>query len=297
MYRAVHKSQPGTCKKHDVLFAFKGLLEKWANKLIPNLDLPLGKTRPIIEKMMKWVLIKRNSSIKTYTKNVKLLKTYISSINYTVAVPKNEQLNFDLLYSILGQSKHSKNTEPYFFESVYKVLPESYHEKLELNDKGQIINLFSPINANSPEIAWHCISAICNLQCSYIIQKLLEILKLLLSLRLEQFPNKTKNVDLCTNKFSRSTKLGHSIVCHQNFSCSTTLLFLRNLGIHFPSIRNIVTLEYNLRRKQNIILKIDKAFCAGDVKTLQTIESHTIQNVNSFYINNFNFDNEDDIID
>jgi len=54
---------------------------------------------------------------------------------------------------------------------------------------------------------------------------------------------------------------------------------------------------YNLRREQNIISKIDKAFCTGDVKTLQTIESHTIQNVNSFYINNFNFENEDDIID
>jgi len=54
---------------------------------------------------------------------------------------------------------------------------------------------------------------------------------------------------------------------------------------------------YNLRREQKIISKIDNAFCAGDVKTLKTIESHTIQNVNSFYINNFNFDNEDDIID
>jgi len=214
-----------------------------------------------------------------------------------VAVPKNEQLNFDLLCSILGQSKHSKNTEPYFFESAYKVLPESYHEKLELNDKGQIINLFPPINANSPEIAWHCNSIVCHLQCSYIIPRLLEILKLLLSLRLEQFPNKTKHFDLCTNKLSRSTKLGHSIVCHQNFSCCSTLLFLRNLGTHFPSIRNIVTLVYNLRREQNIISKIDKAFCTGDVKTLQTIESHTIQNVNSFYINNFNFENEDDIID
>ncbi|KAE9524937.1 hypothetical protein AGLY_014987 [Aphis glycines] len=58
-----------------------------------------------------------------------------------------------------GQSKHSKNTEPYFFESAYKVLPESYHEKLKLNDKGQIINLFPPINTKSPEIAWHCNSA------------------------------------------------------------------------------------------------------------------------------------------
>jgi len=94
------------------LFAFKGSLEKWTNKLIPNLNLPLGKTRPIIEKMIKWVLIQRNSSLKTYIKNVKLLKTHISSINYTVAAPKNEQLNFDLLCSILGQSKHSKNTEP-----------------------------------------------------------------------------------------------------------------------------------------------------------------------------------------
>jgi len=85
--------------------------------------------------MIKWVLIQRNS-IKTYTINVKLLKTHISSINYPVAVPKNEQLNFDLLCSILSQSKHSKNTGPYFFESACKVLPESYHAKLELNDKG-----------------------------------------------------------------------------------------------------------------------------------------------------------------
>jgi len=84
-------------KKHDVLFAFKGSLEKWTNKLIQNLNLPLGKTRPIIEKMIKWVLIQRNSSTKTYTRNVKLLKTHISSINYTVAVLKNEQLNFDLI--------------------------------------------------------------------------------------------------------------------------------------------------------------------------------------------------------
>jgi len=109
-------------------------------------------------------------------------------------VPNNERLNFDLLCSILGQSKHSKNTEPYFFESAYKVLPESYPEKLELNDKGQIINLFPPINANSPEIAWDCNSAVCNLQCYYIIPRLLEILKLLLSLKLEQFHNTTKNL-------------------------------------------------------------------------------------------------------
>lgn len=103
--------------------------------------------------------------------------------------------------------------------------------------------------------------------CNVLIPRLLETLKLLLSLWLEQFPNKTKHFDLCTNTFGRSTKLGHSIVCHQNFSCSSTLLFLRNLGTHFPSIKNIVTLVYNLRREQNIISKIDKAFCTGDVKT------------------------------
>jgi len=199
------------------LFLFKGSTEKWTNKVMRSLKCPLYKARTIAEKCMKWALLCRKSNIKYYKKHVNLLrKTIKNNINHSVAIPDDHHLNFEFLISILGKSHHCKHSEQYFLDPVYKVLPNQFKTNLQINELGKIMNLFPSIN-DDVGVTWSCNEDICNFDYFYIIPNLLKTFKLFLILKLHDFPQKIKNIDLCSSETNSSIKLGHPFACHINF--------------------------------------------------------------------------------
>ena len=60
------------CKKLKKLFPFYGSVEKWTNKLMRKLNMPLYKSRIIIDRILKWVFKYRKQNvifIKRHLKN------------------------------------------------------------------------------------------------------------------------------------------------------------------------------------------------------------------------------------
>lgn len=144
---------------------------------------------------------------------------------------------------------HTKHTEPFFFDTAYMPLPVMCDTKLELDENGKIMNLFQPINVDFPDTAWYCNDILCNLNCSYTVPRVLTIIKSLLNSDLIEFPNKIKNIDLCTSQARNPLKLGHTLSCYTG-NCSSILLFLDILAPHFPNIREIISFLYKMRYTQ-----------------------------------------------
>ena len=63
-----------------------------------------------------------------------------------MVLPNDEKLDYPLLRFILGESRHSKYTEPFYCNTI---LPFTFNKTLEVNDEGKIMNLFQPINISN----------------------------------------------------------------------------------------------------------------------------------------------------
>jgi hypothetical protein len=112
------------------------------------------------------------------------------------------------------------------------------------------MNLFQPINVNILEVAWYGNEILWNLNCKYFIPRVLKIIKYLLSSELNDFSEKSKNIDdLCNSKSRNLFMLGHTSVCYAENCCSSILLFLTSRTHHFPSVQELLCL-YKIRRVQ-----------------------------------------------
>lgn len=129
------------------LFPFRGNIEKWTNRLISVVKMPLGIARMKSDDILKFVMMVRKNNVQKYVTSISYLQKVIKkNIKHNVVIPRNEEIDFNLLCLILGTSQHTKSTEPFFADPVYNPLPNKYKKILEINEVGQIMNLFEPIN-------------------------------------------------------------------------------------------------------------------------------------------------------
>jgi len=147
-----------------------------------KLNMPLYKSRIVVDRILKWVLKYRKQNVVIYQKTFKNLKKVINkNINYTASILNINELNYNLLKFILGQSYHSKYTEPFYTDTVYKPLSSMNKIKLEINENGKIMNLFQPFNVEFPKLSWYCNEMLCNLNYTYAVPRVIKIVKHLLS--------------------------------------------------------------------------------------------------------------------
>lgn len=76
-------------------------------------------------------------------------------------------LDFKFLCSIIGLIQHTKNTKAFYADPVYKLLPSYHKEPLEINENGQIMNLFESIGYPNFGYVIHMFAIWT--KCSYII--------------------------------------------------------------------------------------------------------------------------------
>jgi hypothetical protein len=111
--------------------------------------MPLVKGRCIADRVIKWILNYKKHNVMLY-KTIKHLKKIINyKINYSVVVLNDDQLDYLLLRFILGESRHSKYTEPFYCDTI---LPITFNKTLEVNIEGKIMNL--RCNDTSVQFDW-----------------------------------------------------------------------------------------------------------------------------------------------
>jgi len=219
-----------------------------------TVKLPLGIARIQCDDILKSSMMARKNNVQLYINSFSYLKKVINkNIKHNILIPKNEDIDFSFLCLILRPSQHTKHTEPFFADPVYNPLPNNYKTNLEINEVGQIMNLFEPINHKASNISWRCNVDVCNLNYNYVIHRALKIINDILSSKIKVFKNKISYIDTCISETCNSLKLGHNLACHYNYTCTSNLLFLKRLGTHFPSIRSITIILYKMPRAQNLV--------------------------------------------
>lgn len=105
--------------KSKHLFPFYLNIEKFTNRLIGKLKMPLVKGRCTADRVLKWVLKYRKQNVLLYRNTFKHLKKIINKkINHSAVLPNDDKLDYPLLRFILGESRHSKYTEPFCCNTI-----------------------------------------------------------------------------------------------------------------------------------------------------------------------------------
>jgi len=90
-----------------------------------------------------------------------------------------------------------------------------------------------------------------------------------------------QDIDICHNKARQTTLQGHSKTCIENRDCPSTLRTLRELSVHYSSIRDIVQDIYPIKKYTSAITLLDRAMESGnegDVDDVMNIIKNLLQN-------------------
>jgi len=91
--------------KAKVVFPFHGYIEKWTNRLMNAVKLPLGIARIQCDDILKSSMMARKNNVQLYINSFSYLKKVINkNIKHNILIPKNEDIDFSFLCLILGPS-------------------------------------------------------------------------------------------------------------------------------------------------------------------------------------------------
>jgi len=82
-----------------------------------------------------------------------------------------------------------------------------------------------------------------------------------------------QHIDDCTSELAKEELLqGHPLICYTaSPPCDSVLLYLRMLAPHFPDIRRVVQMLYEVRRHDRKITEIEHALKHGDLQSILEI--------------------------
>ena len=91
--------------------------------------------------------------------------------------------------------------------------------------------------------------------------------------------------DCMNNRLHDSTMLGHHEICHSDpVACGSKLLYLCYLAPHYPNLRRIVNMLYNIRRIDKKLSSLDCALTTGNVAHLEQIVKEHKQSKSSYAV-------------
>ena len=238
-------------------------------KLIRNASkckLPLKRMEA--DHLVRSSLCYRDIHCKQFMTSFKKLRTTIIATLVKVLELTKEDETHEVL---LGASMHTASTESYF--------PGSSYHSAALDTNGKVILSKFPLLDNSgmkinKSTAWACSSELCKLEPKADINKFVcDIYSSIGECNPLQARNFIQHIDDCCRPDTHDPKLkGHSEECHLDVNaCSSKLLYLRRLAPHFPFVRRLVNMIYNVKRSDNKICGIDRALQKGDVLGLKQI--------------------------
>lgn len=221
--------------------------------------------------------------------------------------------------ALFGHSLHTNYSESYFSESSYIAAKRNAY--LILNDSGKITNYFR--YEHNTFGRWIC-NDYCNLEKTVVTDRFYWISRVFVELKPEEIQNYVDKIDICSNSQNSNQRdivkkickcgeincihtafdnqrlepLGHQVYCYENSeNCNSILLFFRRMAPHFPLIRQIVKLIYNVRRELRIIRYLTRALENGELSDLREICSNIQVRSHTFTVNSFPFEEENEIYD
>jgi len=118
--------------------------------------------------------------------------------------------------------------------------------------------------------SWSC-SALCKTDNPVLIERYQKFLGTVRTCTIKNIPILIKIIRTCTVNTS-NMKLGHAQSCYVNFTiCEAMFLPILLLSPHFPKVRNIRRLIYQLINFYQKMLNLDEALYCADLETLNKI--------------------------
>ena len=172
---------------------------------------------------------------------------------------------------LCGESLHSTNTELFYPEV-------SYHDSAFDSDGNIIYQSFPSYKVYGTDkygntlATWIC-SDLCKLDTPDLLNQLICIFSNIAECKPIEARRYVQCMDKCSKQSLHDLSLqGHCKDCYlDSQACGSALLFLRRLAPHYPNIRKIVDMLYDVRRVDNKLSVLDSALYRGDVCLLQTI--------------------------
>ena len=173
--------------------------------------------------------------------------------------------------SLCGVSLHTTNTEAFF--------PQATYNQDAFNDDGSVKYEEFPGYTNRYSIAgkdvsiWEC-SVWCKLAKTEVIENSLQnIYQKIILCAPDTARRYIQHIDDCSNHCDKVEVLqGHPLHCYMETPpCDSPLLYLRKLAPHYPDIRRVVQMLYEVRRHDRKIAEIEQALQLGQLEKLSEI--------------------------
>lgn len=200
--------------------------------------------------------------------------------------------------AIFGPSLHTSSSEVFFSHSSYDTLEKIDH--LTINFEGKVMDSFE--YQDKVHGRWIC-SELCKVSQKSTSERFYWIITVYLDLKPNEIVDFIDNIDIYSNvenfqrsfnlprkckcgedycehiifhdKDQRKIPLGHPSTCYEEeYSCNSILLFFRRLSPHFPFIRQLVKLIYNIMRELKMIRHLTHSLQTGDIEDMQHILMH-----------------------
>ena len=268
-------------KKYSKLRSGPSRLTVYINSIITKVP---GKS--LIEKhlfaehLVKSCLQYRESYKSDFVKKFASLRTSLLA----TLTKASETASHSQIHDVLcGQGFHTSTTESFFPKTSYS--PEAFDIYGKL-----LVTKFPSYTANglgTGTDSWKCSSTLCRIppvtDVNLHITTIYTHITKLEPLEARHF---IQHMDDCMNdRLHDSTLLGHHEVFHSDpVACRSKLLYLRHLFPHYPNLRRIVNMLYNIRQVDNKLCSIDCALTTGNVADLEQIVKEHKQSKSSYAV-------------
>jgi len=230
--------------------------------------------------MVHWCLHFRNNYIHRMYKMLILLKKN-SEICLTTAADYSTV--DDKLRALCGLSKHTASSEHYYNDATYYNITSSevkITEPLIVNTKGLVVNIFPSIEARAKK-SWSC-NALCKVNNLLLIDRYRKFLSAIDTCTLKNVPKLMQKVYKCTVK-TLNNKKDHTHSCYNNLNlCEAMSIPMELLSPHFPKVRYIRRLTYQLRSFYREMSDLDGALISADLEKLKKIVSLAKEKVDMY---------------
>ena len=252
-YKKLRENLPKNNFKSYVLNIIKNL----SRKKITSSDVE-------VEHLVQSCMYFRDMNRKKFIHAFKKLKLLVLA-----TLSKLQDTSDDPYEIILGPSMHTASSKSFF--------PASTYHKDALDKDGNVdISKFPVSDVGKKHKNWTCVSGLCKLDNKPEIAS--NVCKIYNSIG-ECDPIKARHyiqhMDDCDHPESHDKSLaGHSELCHlDDDACKSKLLYLRRLAPHFPNVRQLVNMIYNVKRTDTQVSRIDQALQTGNVDVLREISA------------------------
>lgn len=186
--------------------------------------------------------------------------------------------DLEVLDILCGESLHTSNTELYNCGACYN--SQAFNEDGIL-DLEKFPTCQQHYIGGKYVFTWECCldPPLCKLDSQDILRRLDAIYLRIINCAANTTRQYIEHIDDCSNYNIRDASLqGHPLQCYLHSPpCTSDFLYLRILAPHFPAIRHIVKIIYEVRRNNGRIIKIENALRYGHLDKIQDIvkEAHS----------------------